>query len=82
MTFNTLFGHTVVDKYKTYHMVFTATAVEHAPQKQLGNNAAQGPHVDGCGVGNSQDDLGSPFMEEKLNVSITFSQICTKNLSH
>lgn len=68
--------------YKTYHMVLTATTVQDTPQKQLSNNAAQGPHVDGCGVRNSQDDFWSPFVEEKLSVSFTFTYILTKNLIH
>lgn len=63
-------------------MVFTATTVQDTPQKQLSNNTAQGPHVDGCGVGNSQDDFWSPFVEEKLNVNLTFTHILTKNLIH
>lgn len=52
-------------KLNTYHMVFTATAVQHAAQKQLSSNAAQRPHVDGCCVRNSQDDFWSPFREKK-----------------
>lgn len=57
----------VIGKYKIYHMVFTATAVKHTSQKQLSDNTAQGPHVDGCGVWNSQNDLWSPFVKEKIS---------------
>ena len=49
----------VTFKHKTHHFVFTMTRVQHKAQKQLCSNAAQSPHVDGCCVWKSQDDLWS-----------------------
>ncbi len=49
----------------TDHVVFAAARVQHKAQEQLRSNAAQRPHVNGCCVGMSQDDLWRPSSRQR-----------------
>ena len=50
-------------------IIFILTRKDRYSHEALEDDAAEGPHVDGCGVGNTEHDLWSP-VEPRLNVSV------------
>lgn len=67
----------VTFKHKTHHFVFTVSRVQHKAQEQLCSNAAQSPHVDGCCVRKSQDDLWSSM---RGNTDTLFMFVCCNHI--
>ena len=48
---------------------FVLAREKRIPCVELGHDAAEGPHVDGGGVGDTENDLGCPI-EATLNVGV------------
>lgn len=53
-----------------YLIVLRGPRVEGPPQEELGDHAAQGPHVDGLAERQAKDDLRSSAQERKENITL------------
>lgn len=64
-----------------YLIVLRGPRVEGPPQEELGDHAAQGPHVDGLAERQAQDDLRSSAQEREENTHHHFSDIVAFQVS-